>query len=487
MFVFRSIACAPTSPRRVVGPCTARNSLPYSNRPQFCTGGEMDGRVTAYRHRLAASARCFDCTVRNRSESMWAGVDLGVRHAGAGERLPRALAVLGLWFLAWPRRAGSLLAWLAVFSLLVAISPQQARAEYVQELFNGRDLESWVVTGCRAEVQDGALVLVEGNGLVRSVHTYDDFELDLEWRARKEEAWDSGIYFRAGLPPEGRPWPVRYQVNLAAGQEGAVRGLEGTARSDLVMPGQWNRFVLRVVGRRASLEINGKPAWEIDSIEESEGYVGLQAEVPNGGQVEFRNITIKELQHQPLFNGQDLEGWEPADLQAGTCWQVEDGMLACNGSEGTWLRSRKEFGDFDLRLEYRLEPGGNSGVFLRVPENGAHQGRANNNGGPSGVEVQILDDAAERYRNLQPYQYSASVYGIAAAKERVARPAGEWNSLQITCRGTHYRVIHNGITVVDAAAEAFPELAERELRGYLGLQNHGTRVWFRRLRIREWP
>ncbi len=436
---------------------------------------------------MASSAKYFGCTARYGPEGMWAVADLGVRHASAVGRLPRAASGRGTWFLLCRRRASWLTAWLRVLSLLVALVPLAVRAEYVQELFNGRDLESWVVTSCRAEVQDGVLVLVEGNGLVRSVHTYDDFELDLEWRARKEQAWDSGIYFRAGLPPEGRPWPARYQVNLAAGQEGAVRGFEGTARSDLVKPGQWNRFVLRVVGRRASLEINGKPAWEIDSVEESEGYVGLQAEVPSGGQVEFRNISIKELEHRALFNGQDLEGWEPADPQAGTCWQVEDGLLACNGSEGTWLRSRKEFGDFDLRLEYRLEPGGNSGVFVRVPENGAHQGRANNNGGPSGVEVQILDDAAEQYRSLEPYQYSASVYGIAAARERVARPAGEWNSMQITCRGTHYRVIHNGITVVDATAEAFPELAERELRGYLGLQNHGTRVWFRRLRIREWP
>jgi hypothetical protein len=371
------------------------------------------------------------------------------------------------------------------FFLLAAL-PHAARAEFIQELFNGRDMQSWIVTGCHAEVQEGALVLVDGNGLVRSLHTYDDFELDLEWRARKKDAWDSGIYFRAALPPQGRPWPARYQVNLAAGREGEVRNFEGTARSDLVKPGQWNRFVLRVVGRRASLEINGKPAWEIDSIEEPEGYVGLQAEVPSGGQVEFRNIIIRELAHQSLFNGQDLEGWEPADAQAGTCWRVEDGLLACTGSEGTFLRSREQFGDFDLRLEYRLEPGGNSGVYLRVPENGAHQGRENNNGGPSGVEVQILDDAAEQYRNLEPYQYSASVYAIAAASERVARPAGEWNSLQITCRGTHYRVIHNGVTVVDATAEAFPELARRELRGYLGLQNHATRVWFRNLRIRAW-
>jgi hypothetical protein len=377
--------------------------------------------------------------------------------------------------------------WFLGLALLWTLLPASVRAEFVHELFRGHDLDYWVVTDCQAEVQDGALVLVGGNGLVRSVHTYDDFELDLEWRARKEQAWDSGIYFRASLPPPGRPWPARYQVNLAAGQEGAVRGFEGTARADLVKPGQWNRFVLRVVGQRATLEINGKPAWEIDRIEEPEGYVGLQAEVPSGGQVEFRNITIRELRHQPLFNGQDLEGWEPADAHGGMCWQVEEGLLVCTGSEGSWLRSRKEYGDFDLRLEYRLESGGNSGVYLRVPENGAHQGRENNNGGPSGVEVQILDDAAEQYRELAPYQYAASVYAIAPATEHVARPAGAWNSLQITCRGTRYRVIHNGITVVEVDAEACPQLAERELRGYLGLQNHGTRVWFRNLRIREWP
>lgn len=435
---------------------------------------------SARRHRTSLAERCLGPAVPDGPALRRAAVPVarpavpfpGGKHARRGRTLARPHAA----------RPVAL-----AFVLLGMLLPLQARAEYVQELFNGRDMNCWVVTGCRAEVQDGALVLVEGNGLVRSLYTYDDFELDLEWRARKEAAWDSGIYFRASLPPEGRPWPARYQVNLAAGQEGAVRGFEGTARPDLVKAGQWNRFVLRVAGRRASLEINGKPAWEIDRIEEPEGYVGLQAEVPSGGQVEFRNISVRELEHQSLFNGQDLEGWEPADTRAGDCWQVEEGLLTCTGSEGSWLRSRREFGDFDLRLEYRLEPGGNSGVFLRVPENGAHQGREHNHGEPSGVEVQILDDAAEQYRDLAPYQYSASVYAIAAARDRVARPAGEWNSLQITCRGTHYRVIHNGITVVDATADDLPELADRNLRGYLGLQNHGTRVWFRHLRIRSWP
>ena len=66
----------------------------------------------------------------------------------------------------------------------------------------------------------------------------------------------------------------------------------------------------------------------------------------------------------------------------------------CTGLKGTWLRSREQYGDFNFRFEYRLKPGGNSGIYLRVPADGAHR-----EGG--GVEVQLLDDAAKRYKRHQ--------------------------------------------------------------------------------------
>jgi hypothetical protein len=184
----------------------------------------------------------------------------------------------------------------------------------------------------------------------------------------------------------------------------------------------------------------------------------------------------EEVGFKPLFNGRDFDGWEGVTSEASSSWKVDDHMLVCTGHKGTWLRSKQQYDDFNLRLEYKLRPAGNSGVYLHVPADGAHR-----EGG--GVEVQILDDAAERYKNIEPGQFCGSVYKVAPATRHVSRPAGEWNTLEINCRGTSYRVTHNGVVIVDATDEIFPELKQRFVKGYLGLQNHDEEVWFRSLRI----
>lgn len=354
-------------------------------------------------------------------------------------------------------------------------------------LFNGENLDGWIVSGCQAGVENGALVLQDGNGLVRTEHRYRDFMLDVKWRARKTEKWDSGIYFRSDLPPEGKPWPTRYQVNLKQGLEGNVGGLPKAFSAGLVKPGEWNEFRLAVIGNTAKLEINGKVAWETDGIEAGDGYVGLQAEVPLGGQYEFKDLFVTELGHRPLFNGQDLTGWEGGGDDAAKCWKVENGLLLCTGQRGPWLRSTEEYDDFNLRLEYKLKPAGNSGVYVRVPENGYHReegvGDKNAAANGAGVEIQILDDKAEKYADLKPYQFTGSVYAIAAAEQHVGREAGRWNSLEIDCRGQSYVITHNGVVIVTANEQSFPEIAKRRLRGFLGLQNHHEEVWYRNMRI----
>jgi hypothetical protein len=177
-----------------------------------------------------------------------------------------------------------------------------------------------------------------------------------------------------------------------------------------------------------------------------------------------------------LFNGHDLSGWEGVTSDASKSWNVEDGMIVCTGQRGTWLRSKDQYGDFNLRLEYKLRPGGNSGIYVRVPADGNHR-----EGG--GTEIQILDDVADRYQGIEPGQFCGSVYKIAPATEHVSRKAGEWNTLEINCQDTAYRVIHNGVLIVDAMDDKFPELKQRFTKGYLGLQNHDEAVWFRNLRI----
>lgn len=349
---------------------------------------------------------------------------------------------------------------------------------YSVRLFDGETLDGWHVTGCDAVVEDGAMLLKDGDGFIRANHRYGDFVLELEWKALRAEQYDSGIYIRSELPAAGKNWPQRYQVNLLQGKEGALLGAKETGPAGLVKPGEWNRFKLTVVGSGAALEINGKPAWKVDdALDAPSGYIGIQSEVPGGGQFLFRNIKVTELGYKSLFNGRDFTGWEGAGGEASACWAVEDGVLVGLEKKGPWLRSLEKFGDFDLRLQYKVQEGGNSGVYVRVPQSGNHHGK------DAGVEIQLLDDYAERYAKLKPYQYTGSVYAVAPSTRHVGRPAGQWNDLEIQAQGHAYRVTHNGVVIVEADAERFPQLEERLLEGYLGFQNHGGGVWLRAIRL----
>ena len=132
--------------------------------------------------------------------------------------------------------------------------------------------------------------------MVQTEKKYGNFILEFEWKALRNDNWDSGVYFRYDSVPQNRPWPDRYQVNLRQGMEGNVDELKGAKSKGLVKDGQWNKFKLTVSGTKASLEINGKLAWEADGLEGPEkGFIALQAEVPGGGQYRFRNIFLTEL------------------------------------------------------------------------------------------------------------------------------------------------------------------------------------------------
>ncbi|MCF7972509.1 MAG: DUF1080 domain-containing protein [Phycisphaerae bacterium] len=171
--------------------------------------------------------------------------------------------------------------------------PDDAR----KALFDGKTFQGWTVYMCDASVDDGSILLEEGNGLVQTEKQYGDFILEFEWKSMKEDAWDSGVYFRYDSVPEGYPWPEKYQVNMKKGLEGNVENLEGATSQGLFKAGEWNQFKLTVQGTQASLEINGQPAWQADGLEGPEkGYIGLQSEVQWGGQNRFRNIYLTELE-----------------------------------------------------------------------------------------------------------------------------------------------------------------------------------------------
>jgi hypothetical protein len=110
--------------------------------------------------------------------------------------------------------------WSVCVVLAYSAAWAQENAMFQAHLFNGRDLDGWKVTGCDAVVENGLLVLKSGDGFVRTDERHGDFVLELDWRARRPTNYDSGIYIRADLPPEGKPWPNRYQINLKRGVKG---------------------------------------------------------------------------------------------------------------------------------------------------------------------------------------------------------------------------------------------------------------------------
>jgi hypothetical protein len=369
--------------------------------------------------------------------------------------------------------------WTSV-SLVLAEDPQPKQFTY--SLFDGKSLTGWTAeNGCDIRAADGLLMLNDGDGWLRSDLTYADFTMHVEWKALKKSGYDAGIFIRtlAG----GTPFPkTGYQINLLQGKEGNIGNLPGAESKGLVMPGEWNAFDITVVGDTVALAINGKPAYKVGGLKHAAGYVGLQCEVPLGGQFQFRNMSITEFGNRALYNGKDLTGWEGAGEPAEKCWQVREGWLECTGAAGPWLRSQEEFGDFNLRFEYQVAAEGNSGVYVRVPVDGNHH-RENDQAPPAGFEVQILDDAAPKYKDLLAYQFSGSVYDIAGATPHVSKPAGQWNTLEIDARGQQIVVTHNGLVVVNVTEEKFPLIKLRQTKGFLGLQNHSTLVKFRNLRI----
>jgi len=184
----------------------------------------------------------------------------------------------------------------------------------------------------------------------------------------------------------------------------------------------------------------------------------------------------------PLFNGKDLTGWElkpdivPAEPDS---WSVRDSLLTAKAGHG-WLSTQAVYGDFILKLDWRIPENGNSGVFLRVPVlKGMERPHV------QGFEIQVLDDGGSQYvGKLKPYQFSGSIYGSVPATNSTFKGAGEWNSYEITCQGNHMKVVMNGTTVAEADLTKDPVLAARPRTGFIGLQNHSSSVEYRNIQIK---
>jgi len=191
-----------------------------------------------------------------------------------------------------------------------------------------------------------------------------------------------------------------------------------------------------------------------------------------------------------LFDGQTTKGWRGYQKKAAPSgWVVEDGTLARVAATGD-LITQKQFQDFELTLEWKISEGGNSGIMYRVTEGGEATYE-------SGPEMQVLDDA--RHPDGRSRLTSAgAAYGLYPAPAGIVRVAGEWNAVRIVVKGRHVEHWLNGQKVVEyelespdweakVAASKFKQWPGygRAPKGHIALQDHGDRVWYRNIKIRE--
>lgn len=382
-------------------------------------------------------------------------------------------------------------------------------------LFDGETLAGWTERGGRYDgdadwtVEDGCIVgrqSADGQGgLLYTEGVYTSFELELE--ARIDHPFDSGIFVR--MWPEGKGAQVTLDYR-EGGEIGAVYAdgflAHNTEAKARFRAGEWNRFRVLCTGFDLHVQawMNGEPISDHRLEPDAPGYapygrIGLQVhgsrDDPPGNAARFRNVRVRELPvfdgrfftrgergvvpnrsgelagWRPLFDGEDLSGWE-SDGEDG--WRARDGLIEClKAGSGSYLRTTRDFRDFRLRVDFRMARMANSGVYLRSRRDG---------GNPSytGCELQILDDFDwERVTGteLAPWQLTGSLYGALPAGETALKRPGEWNRYEVLFRGPRLAVALNGRTLYDVDTRtlaAEPPFAERAAEGFLGFQRYSA-------------
>jgi len=398
-------------------------------------------------------------------------------------------------------------------------------------LFNGRDLAGWKgLVGspksrlemsreelARAQakadedmrahwkVVDGALSFDGKGHSLCTAKDYSDFEMLVDWKI--EAGGDSGIYLRG--TPQVQIWDTaNRRVGAQVGSGGLYNNKKGASKPLKLADkpvGQWNTFRIIMIGELVTVYLNDELVvdnvvmenyWERDKPIYPNGQIELQS---HGSYLYFRNVFIREIPREKsknkltkkekskgfvqLFNGKDMTGWT-GNTQGYT---AEDGKIVLHPERGSGnLYTVGEYGDFIFRFEFKLTPGANNGLAIRAPLSG--------DAAYSGMELQILDNTAPKYKGLRPYQFHGSIYGVVPAKRGYLKPVGEWNSEEVIARGKKITVKLNGATIVDADIDeaSTPKTMDgrdhpglKRDRGHIGFCGHGNYLEFRNLRIKS--
>jgi hypothetical protein len=404
-------------------------------------------------------------------------------------------------------------------------------------LFNGKDLSGWcgmktmdprkfaampekdrvakVATDTKAAFEhwraaDGAIVNDGYGPYLTTDREFGDMEFMIDYKTVAKA--DSGIYLRA--TPQVQIWDFtkeggKWGTGADKGSGGLFNnGRSAPGRDPLVLAdkpfGQWNRFQIRQLGARTRVVLNDKLVVD-DAI--LENYWDRKRELPliakgpvqlqtHGGEIQWRNIFVREVPAEEankilsqrdadgfvsIFNGHDFTGWTGAQDN----YEVVDGAIRCKPGKGGHLYTEKEYGDFIVRLEFKLSPGGNNGLAIRYPGKGnpAYDGM---------TELQVLDTEHPRYKSIDPRQAHGSVYGVVAAERGYLRPTGQWNFQEVTVQGSKIKVELNGTVILIADIATVTDYMGgskhpgKDLKkGHFGFAGHNDPIEFRNIAIKQ--
>jgi len=363
-------------------------------------------------------------------------------------------------------------------------------------LFNGRNADGWRGFGMEGlpkgwQVVEDCLVTSsmggdELSGDIITVKQYEDFELCLEWAI--SPGGNSGIFFHVleGNFKAAYETGPEYQLIDDAGfpsrleewqQSGANYAMHNPDKSkkDLKKAGEFNSSRIRVEKGHVIHWLNGEIIVEYDLWTEEwyelaqngkwrdypdyglarKGHIGLQ---DHGSPVRFRNIKIKDLTDPglPLFNGMDLEGWVRYGEED---WSAEDGILigksSSRGGYG-YLATEKEYRNFTLSLDFKIEGTGNSGVFFRSELEGTDI---------TGWQVEVAPPG-ENTGGIYESGGRGWLTEIPDEKEGILMP-GQWNNLVIYLKDDRVMTWLNGYMMTDLKDDAIAGG-----RGVIALQVH---------------